>query len=149
MMVLNICNTLASINIDTAKLKFKELTLSNFSGENVSSINTLVLKYFKVIQSGHYLHERIATGLLLKSSKTEMEIFNCKVLEKYSTQDKLEREFILKDQSLMQADSRYDVFGLILCCGFLQEKYELLHQKIWEATTSILTQGNVTPNTNT
>ena len=55
MMVLSACNTSASIDIDTAKLKFKELSLSNFPGENVSSLSTLGLKYFKIMQAGRYL----------------------------------------------------------------------------------------------
>ena len=95
MMVLSACNTSASIDIDTAKLKFKELSLSSFPGENVSSLITLALKYFKVMQAGHYLPEYLSTELLLKCSKTQSEIFNRKVLTQYSISDELERELSL------------------------------------------------------
>ena len=146
MMVLSACNTSASIDIDTAKVKFKELSLSNFPGENVSSLSTLALKYFKIMQAGHYLPEHLSTERLLKCAKTQTEMFNRKVLTQYSTSDELEREYALKDQSLMRADSRYDVFGPIGCCGFLQEEYgKLFSQKRREVTTSILPQGNLTP----
>ena len=53
MMVLSACNTSASIDIDTAKLKFKELSLSDFPGKTVSLLSTLALKYFKIMQAGH------------------------------------------------------------------------------------------------
>ena len=145
-MVLSACNTSASIDIDTAKLKFKELSLSNVPGESVSSLSTLALKYFKIMQAGHYLPEYLSTELLPKCSKTQSEIFNRKVLTQYSTSDKLEHEYAINDQSLMRADSRYDVFGPIRCCGFLQDEYgKLFGQKRWEAVTSILHQGNLTP----
>ena len=101
------------------------------------------------MQAEHYLPEHLSTELLLKCSKTQSEIFNRKVLTQYSTSDELEREYVLKDQSLMRSDSRYEVFGPIGCCGFLQDEYEkVFSQKRWEAITSILPQGNLTLTTN-
>ena len=78
--------------------------------------------------------------------ETRSETFNKKVITQYSISDELEREYALKDQSLMKADSRYEKYGPIGCCGFLQDEYgKLFGQKRWEAVTSILPQSNLTP----
>ena len=120
MMALSACNTSASVDIESATSKFKELTLSNFPGEEFSSFITLALKYIKVIQGADYLPPNLATHLLLTFQDTETEIFNRNVITHYIVADELETEFSLKDQYLMIADSRYEYYGQVGCCGFLQ-----------------------------
>lgn len=90
MMVLSACNTLVSIDINTVKLKAKEHTLSNFPGENVSALSTLALRYFKIIQAGHYLPGYLVTKILLKCPKPQTKMLSHKVLNQYLTSDELE-----------------------------------------------------------
>ena len=146
MMVLDACNTSAAIDIDSAQVKFDELLLSNFPGQDVSALSTLALKYIKIMMGAYNLPTKLATKLLLKVQKTETEIFNRNILEHYRVADELEREFALKDPKLMILDSRYPKYGPVGCCSFLQEQYSILFTaKRWEATTSILPSGNLTP----
>ena len=49
MIVLEASNTSASLDIETAYEDFKSLSLSDYSGENISILTTLVLKYIKAI----------------------------------------------------------------------------------------------------
>lgn len=98
-MVLRACNTLTSIDIDNAKVEFKDVLLSNIPGNNGFSLSTMALKYIKIIHAD--------PNLLLKCSKMHTKMFNRKVLTQYLTVDELVREFALKDQSLMQTNSQY------------------------------------------
>ena len=52
-MVLIACNTSASIDVESATSRFKELSLRNFPGEDVSLFIILALKYIKIIQGAH------------------------------------------------------------------------------------------------
>ena len=76
MMVLDACNTSAAIDIDSAHVKFDELLLSNFPGQDVSALSTLAVKYIKIMMGAYNLPTKLATKLLLKVQKTETEIFN-------------------------------------------------------------------------
>ena len=148
MMVLDACNTSAAIDIDSAEIKFNDLSLSDFPGQDVSSLSTLALKYIKIMMGAYNLPTKLATKLLLKVQKTETEIFNRNILEHYRVADELEREFALKDPRLMLLDSRYPKYGPVGCCSFLQDEYSVLFTaKRWEATTSILPSGNLTSTT--
>ena len=143
-MVLNACTTSASIDIESATSKFKELSLSNFPGEDISAFIILALKYIKVMKGVHSLPPNLATDLLLKFQDTETEIFNRNVITHYFVVDELETQFTLKDQTLMIADSHYESHGPVGCRVFLQAEYgKLFAKKRWKATTSVVPEGNL------
>jgi len=145
MMVTNTCNASVSIDIESATSKFKELSLSNFPGEDISALSTLVLKYIKIMQGVYYLPPKLATDLLLKYQDTETEIFNRNVITHYIVLDELETKCTQKDQALMIADSQYESHGPVRCCGFLQAEYgNLFSKKRWKAATSVVSEGNLT-----
>ena len=71
------------------------------------------------MQGAHYFPSNLGTDILLKYQDIDAEIFNRNIITHYIVADELEAEFALKDQSLMTADSRYEPYGLVRCCGFL------------------------------
>lgn len=77
-----------------------ELSSSNFPGEDVSSLSTLVFKYSKILIGAYNLHTNLATKLCINVQKTETEIFNRNILELYRVASKM-----------MLLDSRYLKYG--------------------------------------
>ena len=75
-MVLEMCNMPAAIDIKMAKAESYDLQFSNFPGENISQLAVLALKYIKVMKGGFNLPTDLGLTLLMKVSKTGTEIFN-------------------------------------------------------------------------
>ena len=90
-MVLSACNTSVSIDNDSATAKFKELSLSNLTGEDVFSIITLALNSIKIMQGAHYLPHNLATDLLIKCQNTKTEMFNRSVIIHYIIYNELKK----------------------------------------------------------
>ena len=53
--MLNACNTSAAINIDSAQVKFEVMLLNEFTREEISVLNTLALKLFKIMDGRYNL----------------------------------------------------------------------------------------------
>ena len=64
MIILEVCNSFASLDIQGAENSFKSLSLSNFPGENVPELVTFALKYIEVIENRYALPVDIGLGLI-------------------------------------------------------------------------------------
>ena len=75
-MILDACNSSAVLDIDGAEKSFAQMTLSDFQGENVSSLATSALKFIKVMEGGYALPRNLSSSLIKKATTSSYEYFN-------------------------------------------------------------------------
>jgi hypothetical protein len=73
MMVLEVCNTSVSYDIEGAQEKFDTLKQDDFQGEDISAFGAEVQKQVKVIQTGYALPIRTGSKYLSKLTSTSCE----------------------------------------------------------------------------
>ena len=152
MMVLDVANTSVAYDIEAAETSFKNLQLSSYPGENISTLSTEALRLIKIMKTGYSLRVSLGSELLEKVTKTESEFFNRKVFGHLESTLTMEDEHgRLRDPKLLESHSDYPVFGPIGVCAFLQKEYgTLVKRHAWPALVAKIPvpQGNYTPGGN-
>ena len=104
MMILNSYISSAVLAIDGSEKSFKDTTLSDFQGENVSSLATSALKYVKVMEGGYALPRNLSSSLTKKATASSCDCFNRTMYNHMDKANDMERRYQLKDSKLLRAD---------------------------------------------
>ena len=144
MMILDVCNSSTVLDIDGSEKSFQEMTLSDFQGENFSSLDTSALKYIKIIEGGYALPRNISSSLIKKATTPSCEYFNRMMYNHLDKVKDMEKRYMLKDPKLLRADPSYSLYGPIGFCEIFQEEYrKLFSEREWLALQETIPQGNI------
>ena len=86
MMAMDMCLASASVDIDGAKDRFKDISLASYLGENVAAFSVVALKLIKIMNATYAIDIKIDSKLLRKVDHTQCNYFNRKVLFRPKTQ---------------------------------------------------------------
>ena len=110
MMILEACNSSASLDIQGAENSFKSLSLSDFPGEKVSELATSTLKFIKVMENGYALPVDLGSGLIKKITSSASTYFNRTMFNALDHALEMERRFRTKDPTLQHLDPSYSKY---------------------------------------
>ena len=143
MTILDACNSSTVLDIDGAEKIFKEMTLSDFQGENDSSLATSALKYIKVMEGGYTLPRNLSSFLIKKATVSSCDYFNRTMYNHLNKAKDIERRHQLKDPTFFRTDPDCFIYGTIGVCGILQEEYrKLFSEREWSALRETIPQRN-------
>ena len=126
MMILEACNASASLDIDGATKKIRELSLSSFPGENVSDLATTALKLINIMDGAYAMPVNIGSTLIRKVSNSSCQYFNRTMFGHLDKARQMEIMYKIKNPMLLKADPLYSRYGPIGICGLLQDEYSKL-----------------------
>ena len=139
MMILEACNASASLDIDGATNKFRDLSLSSFPWENVSDLATTALKLIKIMDGAYAMPVNIGSTLIRKVSTSSCQYFNRTIFGHLDKARQMESMYKIKNPMLLKADHLYSRYGPIGICGLLQDEYsKLFAEHEWPALAPII-----------
>ena len=126
MMVLKACNASASLDIDRATNKFRDLSLSSFPGKQLSDLATIALKLIKIMDGAYMMPVNFGYTLIRKESNSSCQYFNRTMFEHLDKARQMESMYKIKNPMLLKAHPLYSKYGYIGIYGFLQDEYSKL-----------------------
>ena len=146
MMALDTCNASVQRDITGAQVKFDELTLDSFPGEDVTELATEALCLIRILSGAYALPWNLGTKLIKKVTQTSSEFFNRKMFTLLDNARTLETKYRLLDPKLMGSDKDYTSFGPYAVAATLQEEHgKLIADSDWPALAAKLPESNSTP----
>ena len=117
-MELYLYNSLDVQYIEDVVVKFKNLKLFTFTGENIVKFATVILHFLKGIDTVYSLPYKTGSQLLSKVENTSSKYFNNKVMVLQDIVKKMEREIgLLKSPALLKYEGVPDAWSFCSMCG--------------------------------
>ena len=148
MMILDICNSSADLDIETASDSFTALSLLDFPGENIEDFATEALRLIKIMQGGYALPYNLGSDLINKVCETSCPYFNRTMFSYMDEVRRMEDKIgASRDPSLLTRDHKYKEFGPVPLCALLQTEYATMTKRPngWPALSAKLPQVNYVP----
>ena len=143
-MILDACNSSASLDIEGVEQSFNSLSLSDFPDDNISELATYALKFIKVTENRYAFPVDIGSWLIKKVTSSTLTYFNRTMFSALDHVLEMERRFRTKDPKLLRLDPSYSHYGPIGVCAILQEEYsKIFADKDWLDLASVLPHANL------
>ena len=144
MMIYEVVNASTSLDIANAKTDFKDLLLSEYPGENISTFVDEALRLIHILECGYCLPYQLGSQLLEKVEETGSTYFNMQVQLMLHEARTMENTVgPISDPKSLELHSSYSTHGPVGLCGALQTLYTgLLRSGSWPALTEAIPESN-------
>ena len=145
MMILEICNASADLDIEAATDALDGLKLSTYPGEDIEGFATEAQRLIRVMQGGYALPYSTGSNLISKVTKTQCAYFNRTMFNYLDEVREMEDKVgASRDPRTLTLDPDYSRLSPMALCGILQEQYTKMRKRPngWPALSSKLPEGN-------